>query len=106
MRDDGRVRAEYTEHRACPACGADARRVVSRAGGSDHARCAMFDGIEHVNLWTPDALRDTARRAGWRLKHLETLIPELNVLNNHLDHEDPYTGPREELDAVLQLPEL
>jgi len=69
-------------------------------------RCAMFDGVEHINMYTPRTLRESVEARGFRLLHEETIIPEINVLNNYLDYEDPYTGPSAELERVLGLAEL
>lgn len=66
-------------------------------------RCAMFDGVEHINLFSPQTLRAFAEARGFEELHLETIIPEVNVLNNYLDYEDPYSGPSDEIERVLGL---
>ena len=41
------------------------------------AKCRMFDGVEHVNLYNPDTIR---------------VISEIAVMNNYLSYQDPYFG--------------
>jgi 2-polyprenyl-3-methyl-5-hydroxy-6-metoxy-1,4-benzoquinol methylase len=55
-------------------------------------KCNMFDGLEHVNLYNRDNLAKMAQIAGYELIAFQTVIPELGVINNHLNYEDPYLG--------------
>lgn len=82
-----------------PNAGSLAARVL-------HERCAMFDGVEHVNMYTPRTLREFAERCGFACAHLETIIPEINVLDNHLRYEDPYLGSSSETSRALGLEAL
>lgn len=56
------------------------------------ARCNMFDGLEHVNLFTRTALERLAGQHRLRVCHYETVIAESGVIANHLDYRDPYGG--------------
>jgi len=58
-------------------------------------RCNMFDGIEHVNLYTPRTISVLCEKAGFEILHFETVIDELQVLKKYLDYEDPYFGDRD-----------
>ena len=58
-------------------------------------RCNMFDGIEHVNLYTPKTISVLCKKAGYKILHMETVINELQVLKKYLDYEDPYFSDRD-----------
>ena len=55
-------------------------------------RCNMFDGVEHVNLYSPGTISVLCENAGYEILHFETVIDELQVLKKYLDYEDPYFG--------------
>ena len=55
-------------------------------------RCNMFDGIEHVNLYTPKTITVLCERLGYHILYMETVIDELHVLKKYLNYEDPYFG--------------
>ncbi len=55
-------------------------------------RCNMFDGVEHVNLYSPGTISVLCEKAGYEILHFETVIDELQVLKKYLDYEDPYFG--------------
>ena len=57
-----------------------------------HEKCNMFDGVEHVNLYSPKSVRILGERVGVKVLHFETVIDELKVIKNHLNYEDPYAG--------------
>jgi len=59
------------------------------------ARCNMFDGIEHVNIYTPTTIALLCEKAGYQIMHVETVIDELQVLKKYLDYEDPYFSDRD-----------
>lgn len=66
-------------------------------GGSIAARilqekCNMFDGIEHVNLYTIGSLNLLASRNGWKIDAVQCVLDELQPVWNHLNYEHPYTG--------------
>ena len=67
----------------------------SLAARTLHERCNMFDGIEHVNLYTPDSITSLCEKNGFKILFLETVIDESNVLGKHFDYEDPYFGDRD-----------
>ena len=52
----------------------------------------MFDGVEHVNLYTPSTISILCEKAGYDILHFETVIDELQVLKKYLEYEDPYFG--------------
>lgn len=57
-----------------------------------HEKCHMFDGVEHVNLYSPNAIKVLCSRIGMEILHFETVIDELKVIQNHLSYDDPYLG--------------
>jgi len=57
-----------------------------------HEKCNMFDGVEHVNLYTPDSIRLLCNNAGFSILNLDSVIDELKVIKNYLSYEDPYFG--------------
>ena len=52
----------------------------------------MFDGIEHVNLYSPKTISLLAKKSGFDVVHLETVISEIPIIANYLDYQDPYLG--------------
>lgn len=53
-------------------------------------RCNMFDGLAHVNLYTPKTISVLCEKAKYHILHMETVIDEIKVLKNYLNYEDPY----------------
>ncbi|MBA4385076.1 MAG: class I SAM-dependent methyltransferase [Anaerolinea sp.] len=72
----------------CPSSSSLAARILQE-------RCNMFDGIEHVNLYTPKSISTLCNKAGYRVLHMETVIDEIQVLKKYLDYEDPYFSDRD-----------
>ncbi|MCJ8277453.1 MAG: class I SAM-dependent methyltransferase, partial [Bdellovibrionales bacterium] len=64
-------------------------------------QCNMFDGLEHVNLYSPKAMRTLAENANYEILHMETVIPEINVMNNYLNYEHPYTGEQPATNSLM-----
>jgi hypothetical protein len=65
--------------------------------------CNMFDGLEHVNLYGPETLTKLAERNGYQIAKLTSVISELNVLNNYIHYEAPYSGKMPATDTFLGL---
>lgn len=61
----------------------------------------VYDGLEHVNLYSPETLKLIADKAGFKVVEIQTVIPEMNVLNNYLNYENGYTGGREATNNLL-----
>jgi SAM-dependent methyltransferase len=57
-----------------------------------HEKCNLFDGIEHVNLYTVGSLKLLASRHGWQVESVHSVLDELQPVWNHLNYEHPYTG--------------
>lgn len=55
-------------------------------------RCNMFDGLEHVNLYSHANLEAMADRCGMKVARIQSVIPETGVIANHLDYQHPYLG--------------
>jgi SAM-dependent methyltransferase len=55
-------------------------------------KCNVFDGIEHVNLYSPSTITQTAHRAGFEVLAMESVIDELKPTFNYLRYDDPYQG--------------
>lgn len=66
-------------------------------------RCKMFDGLEHVNLYSPSTIQKLVEKAGFKIVHLQTVISEIPIIENYVNFEDPYFGTREHNNRVLGL---
>lgn len=66
----------------------------SLAARTLHEKCNMFDGIEHVNLYTPKSIASLCEKNGFKILFLETIIDESSVLGKYFDYEDPYFSDR------------
>jgi 2-polyprenyl-3-methyl-5-hydroxy-6-metoxy-1,4-benzoquinol methylase len=55
-------------------------------------KCNMFDGLEHVNLYTHENMQQLAKKTGFEVHSYCTVISERGVINNYLDYQDPYLG--------------
>ena len=55
-------------------------------------KCNMFDGLEHVNLYGVNTIKLLAGKCGLDILNIQTVIPEIGVINNYLNYEDPYLG--------------
>jgi SAM-dependent methyltransferase len=55
--------------------------------------CNMFDGIEHLTLFSARSLDIAFQNAGYRRIASQSVISELHALQNYLDYQnDPYLG--------------
>jgi 2-polyprenyl-3-methyl-5-hydroxy-6-metoxy-1,4-benzoquinol methylase len=66
-------------------------------GGSFAARllqdkCNVFDGVEHVCLYSVETIALLMEKCGWRIESMSSVIDELKPILNHLNFEHPYTG--------------
>ena len=75
----------------------------SLAARTLHAACNVFDGLEHVNLYSRKSLAVVCERTGYALADFETVIPEVGVINNYLTFDDPYLGETRNTEDVLGL---
>ena len=66
-------------------------------------KCNMFDGIEHVNLYSYKAIEKLAKKCGLKIMHCETVVSEIGVMNNYLNYEDPYFGNTTNTSNLLNL---
>lgn len=66
--------------------------VMSLAARVLQDRCNMFDGVEHVNLYGPSTIKQTAQKAGLKLISMKSVIAETGPLSNYLNYEEPYEG--------------
>lgn len=55
-------------------------------------KCNMFDGIEHVSLYSPETIKFLADRTGFEILSMTTVIDELKVTKNYMAYQDPYFG--------------
>lgn len=55
-------------------------------------KCNMFDGIEHVNLYSRKTIIKAADSSGYRILGMVSVIDELKPILNYLSYEDPYFG--------------
>lgn len=69
--------------------------VNSIAAKIMHDKCNVFAGHAHVNMFSPQTLSKFLEGFGFNILHKETLISELNVLNNYIEYQNPYLGQSE-----------
>ena len=55
-------------------------------------KCLVFAGYTHVSLFSTKTLRKITESSGFKTISIETVNPELNVINNYLQYQDPYLG--------------
>ena len=77
--------------------------AMSLAARIMQEHCNVYDGLEHVNLYSPQTLKLIAEKSGFKVVGMQTVIPEMNVLNNYLNYENGYTGSREATNNLLGL---
>jgi 2-polyprenyl-3-methyl-5-hydroxy-6-metoxy-1,4-benzoquinol methylase len=66
-------------------------------------KCQMFDGIEHVNLYSYKALEKLSHECGLKILSHETVISEIGVMNNYLNYDNPYLGGTTNLTSLQGL---
>jgi len=66
-------------------------------------KCNMFHTLGHVSLYNPYTIELMAKKSGFRIVHMETVISEMAVLNNFLNYEDPYFGSEKSTNKLLGL---
>lgn len=54
--------------------------------------CNMYDGLEHVNLYGVETIKQLADKCDLQVLNIKTVISEIGVINNFLSYEDPYLG--------------
>lgn len=66
-------------------------------------KCNMFDGLEHVNLYNVETIKNIATQCGLEIKYITTVISEIGVTNNYMSYEDPYLGSTKNKENILNL---
>jgi hypothetical protein len=66
-------------------------------------KCNMFDGLEHTNLYGIESITKLVESNGLKILDVQSVIPEMGVLNNYLNYDDPYKGSNNNFDSVLDL---
>lgn len=66
-------------------------------------KCQMFDGIEHVNLYSYKAIEKLSHECGLNIYSIETVISEIAVMNNYLNYDNPYLGGSTQLTVLASL---
>ena len=66
-------------------------------------KCNMFDGLEHVNLYGVNSLKILVGSNDLQILDIQSVIPELGVLNNYLNYDDPYQGGGNNFSSVFEL---
>ena len=79
-----------------PSAGSLAARIM-------HDLCKMFDGLEHVNLYSPSTIKKVTEANGFELKSIESVISEIPVIANYLGYESPYLGTVDHHKKILGL---
>jgi 2-polyprenyl-3-methyl-5-hydroxy-6-metoxy-1,4-benzoquinol methylase len=70
-----------------------------------HEKSNTFGGHSHLNHFDPKSLEILLKKARLAVLEMETVITELDTINNHLAFEDPYAGSAETFSSNLT-PEL
>jgi len=65
--------------------------------------CNMFNGCQHINLFSEKPLKILLKDCGFEIIDVKTIISELSVLNNYLNYELPYHGSGKACDNFLNL---
>ncbi|MGK0440519.1 MAG: SAM-dependent methyltransferase [Pseudohongiellaceae bacterium] len=65
--------------------------------------CNMYDGLEHVNLYSHKGISILAEKTGLKIVGIQTVISEIGVMNNYLNYESPYFGGTVNKSDVLSL---
>jgi len=76
---------------------------ASLAASIMHEHCNMFDGMEHVNLYSHSAIKVLLEKCNLELASIKTVISEIGVIGNYLQYENPYTGNIPNTGAILNL---
>ena len=63
----------------------------------------MFDGLEHTNLYGVESLTKLVENNGLKILDIQSVIPEIGVLNNYLSYSDPYKGSSNNFSSVFGL---
>jgi SAM-dependent methyltransferase len=66
-------------------------------------KCQMFDGIEHVNLYSYKGIEKLSLECGFNILSCETVISEIGVMNNYLNYDNPYLGGTTNLTSLVGL---
>jgi 2-polyprenyl-3-methyl-5-hydroxy-6-metoxy-1,4-benzoquinol methylase len=66
-------------------------------------RCNMFIGSKHLNMFNHKNLESMLSKHGFEVLHMESLIGEVNAINNYLQYEDPYQGNSTNRESVMGL---
>ena len=66
-------------------------------------KCNMFDGLEHTNLYGVESLTKLVESNGLKILDIQSVIPEIGVLNNYLSYSDPYKGSSNNFSSVFGL---
>lgn len=53
--------------------------------------CNVFDGVEHVNLYSESSIRKLSKACGFELINISDVISEEYPILNFINYEDPYT---------------
>jgi len=65
--------------------------------------CNMYDGLEHVNLYGVETIKQLAEKCNLKILNLNTIISEIGVINNYLNYENPYLGNTKNKDFIPNL---
>jgi hypothetical protein len=77
--------------------------ISSLAARVMHEKCNVFDGIEHVNLYSFQTMKILAKKNGFEILNSESVISEIPIISNYLNYTDPYFGENDYKDTILGL---
>jgi 2-polyprenyl-3-methyl-5-hydroxy-6-metoxy-1,4-benzoquinol methylase len=66
-----------------------------------HEKCNMFHTLGHVSLYNPHTIALMAKKCGFKIVYMETVISEIAVMNNYLNYQHPYFGSANMPDKLL-----
>ncbi|MFC1828292.1 class I SAM-dependent methyltransferase [Thermodesulfobacteriota bacterium] len=77
--------------------------INSMAARIMHEKCNVFEGWAHVSLFSVETLHRILEETGFRIEHSETIISEINIINNFINYQHPYQGDLRDATALFSL---
>lgn len=66
-------------------------------------KCNMFNGCQHINIFSYGSLKLLLEKKGFTILEKKTMISEFAVLDNYLSFEHPYKGTKTKVNDLIGL---
>ncbi len=66
-------------------------------------KCNMFNGCQHINLFSPETLSRLLENTGYIILEKQSIISEFSVLTNYLNYQHPYFGKGDKVNNFFGL---